>query len=103
MATAMKIDSQCVVVTSKSQCASSVGGETVILSLAAGRYYGVQAVAARVWQIIQTPTAVAEIRNALVSEYDIEPECCEADLLELLGGHARLSAKQPASFSTKTP
>ena len=82
----MRLDQQCVVVASKNQVASSVGGETVILSLKSGRYYGAQTVAARVWQIIQAPTAVVEIRNTLVSEYDIEPERCEADLLELFSG-----------------
>lgn len=64
--------------------ASDVAGETVILGLTAGRYYGLDAVGARVWQIIQAPTAVSDVRRTIVSEYDVEPERCEADLLALL-------------------
>jgi hypothetical protein len=28
---------------------------------------------------------VAEIRDAIVAEYEVEPECCERDLRRLLG------------------
>ena len=80
----MKLDSQSTVVASKDQLASDIGGETVILGLTAGRYYGVDAVGARVWQLIQTPASVADICKTIVSEYDVAPERCEADVLTLL-------------------
>src|SRR5256885_11982740 len=80
----MNVDLHSVVVASPDQLASSIGGETVILGLKAGRYYGVDRVGARIWQIVQTPTPVADIRNAIVAEYDVDPRCCEADLLRLL-------------------
>jgi hypothetical protein len=80
-----KIDLQSVVVVTKQQLASSIGGETVILGLETGRYYGVDSVGARVWQIIQEPSRVADIRDAIVAEYDVDPGVCETDLLALLG------------------
>ena len=80
----MTLDLRSVVVASSDQLASSIGGETVILGLKAGRYYGVDQVGARVWQLVQTPRPVAEIRNAIVAEYDVDPGRCEADLLKLL-------------------
>jgi len=80
----MTLDLRSVVVASSDQLASSIGGETVILGLKAGRYYGVDQVGARVWQLVQTPRPVAEIRNAIVAEYDVDPARCEADLLKLL-------------------
>jgi hypothetical protein len=79
-----RIELESVVVASKEQLASSIGGETVILGLQSGRYYGVDGVSARVWQIIQEPSRVADIRNTLVAEYDVDPRVCEADLLALL-------------------
>jgi hypothetical protein len=79
-----KIDLQSVVVVTKQQLASSIGGETVILGLTAGRYYGVDGVGARVWEIIQKPALVSDIRDRVVAEYDVEPAACEADLLKLL-------------------
>ncbi|HEX6099720.1 MAG TPA: PqqD family peptide modification chaperone [Thermoanaerobaculia bacterium] len=80
----MKVSPDSIVVVSKDQMASDVAGETVILGLTAGRYYGLDAVGARVWQVIQTPTPFADLRRTIVSEYDVEPERCEADLLTLL-------------------
>jgi hypothetical protein len=80
----MKLSPESVVVVSKDQMASDVAGETVILGLTAGRYYGLDAVGARVWQLIQTPAAVSDVRNTIVAEYDVEPQRCEADVLALL-------------------
>jgi hypothetical protein len=80
----MKINLESVIVASKEQLSSSIGGETVILALQAGRYYGVGDVGARVWQIIQGPQRVADIRNTIVAEYEVDPGVCEADLLRLL-------------------
>ena len=42
----MTLDLHSIVVASKDQLASSIGGETVILGLSAGRYYGVDSVGA---------------------------------------------------------
>jgi hypothetical protein len=64
--------------------ASDIGGETVILGLQKGRYYGLDAVGARIWQLLQTPTSVADLQRAIVAEYDVAPERCQADLLALL-------------------
>ena len=80
----MTLDPLSIVVASKGQLASDIGSETVILGLSSGRYYGVEAVGARIWQLIQEPAAVADVRQTIVSEYEVDPERCEADLLELL-------------------
>lgn len=80
----MKLTPDSVVVVSKDQMASDIAGETVILGLSAGRYYGLDAVGARIWQLIQTPIAVADVRRTIVSEYEVDPDRCEADLLQLL-------------------
>jgi hypothetical protein len=80
----MKVSTTSIVSVSKDQMASDVAGETVILGLTAGRYYGLDAVGARVWQLIQTPAAVSDVRDTIVAEYDVEPARCEADLLTLL-------------------
>jgi hypothetical protein len=79
----MKIDLESIIVASKEQLSSSIGGETVILGLQAGRYYGVGAAGARVWQIIQEPRRVSDICDAIVSEYEVDPATCQSDLLKL--------------------
>jgi hypothetical protein len=72
------------VVATKDQVSSDLGGEVAILNLTAGTYYGLDAVGARIWSLIQEPRTVEEIRDVLVSEYEVEPDRCEGDLIALL-------------------
>jgi Coenzyme PQQ synthesis protein D (PqqD) len=71
-------------VAAKDQVSSDLGGEVAILDLKAGVYYGLDAVGARIWSLIQEPRNVNEIRDILLEEYEVEPERCERDLLVLL-------------------
>jgi hypothetical protein len=80
----MPLDPHSIVVVSKDQLASNIGGETVILGLSAGRYYGVDSVGSRIWQLIQEPIAVNDVERTIVSEYAVDPERCRTDLLKLL-------------------
>ena len=41
-------------------------------------------VGARVWALLQQPRPVREIRDALLTEYDVDRDRCERDLLALL-------------------
>lgn len=58
--------------------------EAVILHLGDGVYYGLNDVASRVWELVQEPRTVRDIRDALLSEYEIEEAVCTQDLLDLL-------------------
>jgi hypothetical protein len=64
--------------------ASAFGAELVILNLKDGVYYGLADVGARIWALLQHPITVSAIRDALVAEYDVEPEQCGRDLGALL-------------------
>lgn len=55
-----------------------------MLNLTSGIYYGLDAVGARIWNLIQEPRTVNEIRDVLLREYDVETERCERDLLAIL-------------------
>lgn len=70
------------------QVSCEVADETVLLSLPSGTYHGLDPVGSRIWQLLQQPTSVAQVREALLREYDVDPVRCERDLLGLL---ARLS------------
>ena len=59
-------------------------GECVILHLRTGVYYGLNAIGTRVWSLVQSPTTAAALRDALLAEYDVEPDACERDLMALL-------------------
>lgn len=63
---------------------AEVDGELVALHVDNGTCYGFNATATRVWAMIEEPKRLSELRDALVDEYDVEPEVCEAQLLDLL-------------------
>lgn len=71
-------------VVSPDQVSCDLGGEAAILHLKAAIYYGLDPVGARVWDLLRTPKTLAEIRDAIVAEYDVEPARCERDLRDLL-------------------
>ena len=73
-----------VVVSSRQQISCELANEAVILHLEEGVYYGLNPVASRVWDLVQEPRSIREIRDVLLSEYEIEEDECTRDLLELL-------------------
>lgn len=72
------------IVAAQSQISCELADQVVILTLRTGMYYGLDPVGARIWHLIQEPRTVPELRDALLQEYDVEPERCERDLLILL-------------------
>jgi hypothetical protein len=78
----MTLDS--VVCVRSGQLASPVGDEMALLSLDAGAYYGLNAAGARIWQQLQKPIAVEALVQGLLAVYEVEPDTCRRDVLELL-------------------
>jgi hypothetical protein len=74
-----------VVAATPRQTSVELGDEATVLHLDSWTYFGLNPVGARVWQLLREPRAVAEIRDALVAEYDVDADRCERDLLALLG------------------
>lgn len=73
-----------IVVVAKDQVSADLAGEAVIFNLESGVYYGLDAVGARIWSLIQEPRTLNEIRDAILEEYEVEPDRCERDIVALL-------------------
>ncbi|MDH6060134.1 PqqD family peptide modification chaperone [Chrysosporum bergii ANA360D] len=78
------ISENCIVVAVKEQIFSEVGQEAVILHLNTGIYHGVNEVGTRIWNLIQQPKAVKDIKQILLQEYAVTSEDCDRDLIALL-------------------
>jgi hypothetical protein len=81
----MTISTDSVVVAVKSQVSCQLDAETVILHYDKGLYFGLNEVGTLVWNQVQQPRKVHEIRDAILRVYEISDEQCERDLLKLLG------------------
>jgi Coenzyme PQQ synthesis protein D (PqqD) len=73
-----------VIVASSHQVSCPLGDESAILNLKNSVYYGMNAVGARVWNLLQQPRSVSALRDVLLDEYEVEKELCERDLIALL-------------------
>jgi hypothetical protein len=58
--------------------------ETVLMSIDAGAYYGLEGTARSIWDELQTPLTFAALVDRLVAEYQVTPEACAADLERFL-------------------
>lgn len=58
-------------------------GEAVLLNLASGKYLGLNAVATRVWELLDGAPALGAIRAVLLEEFAVPPEVLDRDLDQL--------------------
>jgi Coenzyme PQQ synthesis protein D (PqqD) len=59
-----------------------LGGESVILALKAGVYFEMNPLGTFIWDLIQKPVKLKEVRDRIVEEYQVEPDQFERDLLD---------------------
>jgi hypothetical protein len=59
-------------------------GEAVLLNLRTGMYFGLDEVGTRIWSCLGDTTALAEVHQRLLGEYDVTADRLEADLIDLV-------------------
>jgi hypothetical protein len=73
-----------IVVASSQQISCDLDEEAAILDVTSGMYYGLNATGSFIWSLIQEPKTVVEIQQAMLEEYEVEPERCMRDVVTLL-------------------
>jgi hypothetical protein len=73
-----------VAVVSSELVSANLDGEVVILGFKSGSYYGLDRVGVFVWDLLQQPRQVSDLRDAIFEQYDVDLAQCERDLLALL-------------------
>ena len=79
------MDMTSTVVAAPEHLSARLGAESVVLGVSKGVYYGLDEVAARIWELVQSPIALVDVRDAIVGEFDVDADTCERDLLEFVG------------------
>ena len=82
---ASAISDPSVVVASPDQFSCPLGSDTVILDVKAGLYFSLDNVGAFVWELIQQPRSVKELKQAVGDAFEVDAATCERDLHALLG------------------
>jgi hypothetical protein len=52
---------------------ADVDGELLMMSVEQGRYFNLNAVGSRIWELLAAPVTVDGLVEALTAEYDVEP------------------------------
>lgn len=78
----------------------AVAGETVVLDLRSEKYFGLNVVGTRVWDLLQETDDVQSIRDRLLDEFDVPQRQLDHDLNELL---ERLLARGLVTSATDAP
>jgi len=78
------IDMGDMIVATSEQVSCDVEGDAAILNLKNGVYYGLNPMGARIWTLIQKPKQVRQLRDQLLSEYEVDATRLEMDVRRLL-------------------
>jgi hypothetical protein len=84
MITAMQLTDTTSITARPDQISSDLEGETILLHMTSGLYYGLNDVGVKIWGLIQTPQTLASLRQTLLDEYEVSAEECDRELKELL-------------------
>lgn len=71
------------VVASDEQVSADLAGETVILSMRDGNYYGLDGVGTRVWGMLREPRTFGDLVDAIVAEFEVDAVTAARDLTTL--------------------
>lgn len=61
-----------------------VGEETILLDTQGGRYFSLDPVGTRMWQLIREHGLLRLVHETILNEYEVKPEQLEIDLLALV-------------------
>ncbi|MEE4205956.1 MAG: PqqD family protein [Erythrobacter sp.] len=64
--------------------ANPVGGETVILHLGNGTYYGLDTIGSILWEGLKAGQRPSDVCERILEEYEVERETLENDLRQFL-------------------
>jgi len=64
--------------------ASVVDDELVMLDDKRGLYFGLNPVARKIWELLQSPTTYEALVESLASTYEVEVERCDAEVRSFL-------------------
>lgn len=72
-------------------------GESVMMSIERGKYYGMDPVGSRIWELLDSPRSVSSLCDVLVEEFDIDRTQCMVQVIEFLErlSSERLIATEP--------
>ena len=79
-----QISLQTVVAQIPGNIVSDMGGEKVMMNIDNGKYYNLGEIGGDIWTLIEKSISVQEVVEALLTEYQVEREECDEQVLTFL-------------------
>ena len=77
----IEIDLSTTIARSDEQLSADLEGEAVLMSIAKGSYYALNATGSRIWELLETPRSVADLCAALQKEFAVDASECQQQVL----------------------
>ena len=68
----------------KDLLSSRMDQETVMMHPESGKYFSLNPVATRIWELLEVPLTYNKLLNILISEFDVPSEVCQKETKEFL-------------------
>ena len=79
------IDLKTLVTQGEEHVATEIDNAVVMMSIEQGKYYGLDSVGSRIWQLLEQPRRITEVCAIIQDEFAVEHETCERDVLDFVG------------------
>ena len=84
MTTELKICAETIVSRVEDAMAAPLDDDLVLFDVPNGKFYGLDNIATRVWELVEQPVPVRQVCAQLMAEFDVDEQTCESDTLELM-------------------
>jgi hypothetical protein len=64
---------------------SAIDEEVVMMSIDQGRYFGLDAMGSRIWNLLEHPMTLGDLCRSLIDAFDVDPELCRREVAVFLG------------------
>lgn len=81
-----KISLNTIVIRNKDLDATDMDGELVMMDINKGKYYSINSVGSRIWELIEKQVSVNEVNSTLLNEFDVDEETSTSTVLDFLNG-----------------
>lgn len=60
--------------------ATDMDGDTVMMSIERGEYFGIGGVGSRLWELLAQPVSIAQLSETICAEFEVDAATCQADV-----------------------
>jgi len=67
-----------------------LGDELVMMDMDQGKYFSLNPVATRIWDLLELPLTIDELCGHLMEEYEVDAEQCRSEVTEVINEMVKL-------------